>query len=64
MRYAPRSGYTPAGGVTEGRCPGGTGFGLEQFTDFVTGATAAGKTARRELRLLIHASLDHQESEP
>ena len=46
-----------------GRCPGGTEFGLELFTGFTVRATAARELASEELRLLIHAILDHQENE-
>ena len=38
-----------------GRCPGGTEFGLERFTGFIIGATAAESWPPEELRLLIHA---------
>ena len=59
-RLEPAQGRRCDGGAR----PGCTGFGLERFTDFVIRPTVAGKTARRELRLLIHASLDHRRVSP
>jgi serine phosphatase RsbU (regulator of sigma subunit) len=45
-------------GVTEARAVDGAEFGLEQFADYIIGATAAGELAPETLRRLIHAILD------
>jgi hypothetical protein len=43
----------------EGRCRGGTEFGLERLTGVVIAAMAAGESASEELCLLIQAIVDH-----
>ncbi|MES9616617.1 PP2C family protein-serine/threonine phosphatase [Streptomyces tuirus] len=45
-------------GVTEARAVDGAEFGLEQFADYIIGATASGELAPETLRRLIHAILD------
>jgi hypothetical protein len=43
--------------------PGPTSSGLERLTGFIIPAMVAGELASEELRLLIQAFRDHQESE-
>jgi serine phosphatase RsbU (regulator of sigma subunit) len=45
-------------GVTEARAVDGAEFGLEQFADYIIGATAAGELPSETLRRLIHSILD------
>ncbi|MFI6009909.1 PP2C family protein-serine/threonine phosphatase [Streptomyces sp. NPDC051243] len=47
-------------GVTESRTRDGDLFGLEQFTNYIIRATAAGELAPETLRRLIHSVLDAQ----
>ncbi|WP_031479754.1 PP2C family protein-serine/threonine phosphatase [Streptomyces bicolor] len=47
-------------GVTESRTRDGDLFGLEQFTNYIIRATAAGELAPETLRRLIHSILDAQ----
>ncbi|MCX2969087.1 MULTISPECIES: PP2C family protein-serine/threonine phosphatase [Streptomyces] len=47
-------------GVTEARRDDGSLFGLEQFTDYIIRATAAGEPAPETLRRLIHEILDQR----
>lgn len=46
-------------GVTDARSDSGEMFGLDNFTDFIIRATAAGEPADEVLRRLIHAILVH-----
>ncbi|MGW0987662.1 PP2C family protein-serine/threonine phosphatase [Streptomyces sp. NPDC002486] len=45
-------------GVTEARAVDGAEFGLEQFAEYIIGATAAGELPSETLRRLIHSILD------
>ncbi|HEY6495462.1 MAG TPA: SpoIIE family protein phosphatase [Trebonia sp.] len=47
-------------GVTEGRAPGGTPFGLQRLGDFVIGHSSARLPAPETMRRLNHAILDYQ----
>ncbi|MFF8596717.1 PP2C family protein-serine/threonine phosphatase [Streptomyces sp. NPDC015220] len=48
-------------GVTDARSDNGEMFGLDNFTDFIIRATAAGEPADEVLRRLIHAILVHHD---
>ena len=48
-------------GVTEARLANGPQFGLEQFSDYIIRATAAGELTAEALRRLMHSILEHHE---
>ena len=48
-------------GVTEARLANGPQFGLEDFTDYIIRATAAGELTAEALRRLMHSILEHHE---